>query len=81
MEPFERNFHAFHISSSIILEGRIKDVSYPLKQLNFYGPYKERVPFWKLLENNGFLNEDNIIIGGDLILTLFYGEIWGTEQY
>lgn len=75
--PSKADFHSFHISAGIILEGRIKLVSYPLKLLNCYGPYKDKVPFSKLLENNGFLKEDNIIIGGDLSLTLSFGEIWG----
>jgi len=45
--------------------------------LNCYGPYKDKVPFWQLLENNGFLKEDNIIIGGNLRLNLSSGDIWG----
>jgi hypothetical protein len=75
--PLKADFLAFHIFVGILLEGRIKDFSFPLKLLNCYGPYKDRLSFWKHLEDSGFLKEDNIIIGGDLNLTLSSGDIWG----
>jgi len=60
-------FLAFHIFASILLEGRIKDFSFPLKLLNYYVTYKYRLSFWKHLEKTGFLKEYNIIIGEILI--------------
>jgi hypothetical protein len=78
--PLKADFKAFHIFAGIILEGRLKDFSSPMKLLNCYKPYKDKTSFWHLLEASSFLKEDNLIIGGDLNLTLSSGEIWGDRE-
>jgi hypothetical protein len=45
--------------------------------LNIYGPCSERKPFWERLEKFGLLAKKNLVLVGDLNLTLSYGDIWG----
>ena len=51
----------------------------PLDVLNYYGPYKNREKFWELVQRSGFLSSPNLILGGDLNLTLKSSETWGIE--
>jgi hypothetical protein len=45
--------------------------------LNTYGPCVERKVFWERLGRSGLLSYNNLILMGDLNLTLSSGEIWG----
>ena len=40
-------------------------------------PYGEIRRFWEALFDSGYLSRQNIILGGDLNLTLNLKEIWG----
>ena len=51
----------------------------PLAILNCYGPYWNRKFFWDRLLIGGLLTTPNLILGGDLNLTLNTLETWGTK--
>jgi len=37
----------------------------------------KRVPFWSEVNNSGFLDDPNVILGGELNFTLSLWEVWG----
>ena len=45
--------------------------------LNVYSPFYERKTFWEKIKAEGVLNQPNVILGGDLNLTLTARESWG----
>ena len=45
--------------------------------LNVYGPFYDRKTFWERLARSGNLDIPNMILGGDLNLTLNNNESWG----
>ena len=47
--------------------------------LNVYGPYRDRESFWDRALRGGLLGLQNLILGGDLNLTLNSSEIWGKK--
>jgi len=47
--------------------------------LNIYGPYINRVPFWDSLLSNDFVLNRDLILGGDLNLSLGCEEVWGPK--
>lgn len=47
--------------------------------LNIYGPYQDRVGFWEKFFSKSFFSNENVILGGDLNLTLGIAEIWGPK--
>ena len=48
--------------------------------LNVYSPFYERKTFWEKIKAEGVLNQPNVILGGDLNLTLTAGESWGENS-
>ena len=48
--------------------------------LNIYGPFYDRKLFSKKVVDSGALDLPNVIIGGDLNLTLSTNEIWGKNM-
>jgi hypothetical protein len=40
-----------------------------------------RVPFWSEVNNSGFLDAPNVILGGDLNFTLSLWEVWGNYPH
>jgi len=48
-----------------------------LTVINIYGPYSNRESYWNELLGKAFFTEDQVIVGGDLNLTLGSAEIWG----
>ena len=44
--------------------------------LNVYAPFYDR-SYWETLNKVGALDHDNLILAGDLNLTLTAGEVWG----
>jgi hypothetical protein len=48
--------------------------------LNTYGPCTERKSFWEKVENSGLLSLKNLVLAGDLNLTLNAGESWGSRS-
>jgi len=67
----------FLTCGGILLTGiclaRKRDISI----LNVYSSCVERKEIWDQLEDSGFLALKNLIIAGDLNLTLSSGDIWG----
>ena len=47
--------------------------------LNVYGPYRDHELFWDKALRGGILNILNLVLGGDLNLTLNSSEIWGQK--
>ena len=44
---------------------------------NVYGPYMNKKGFWEAFFSLGLLETKNVILGGDLNLTLSKNENWG----
>jgi hypothetical protein len=78
--PNKANFDDFFTPAGILLEGFVKDVNRSLKMVNCYGPYSNRQVFSDDLKNDGILNEQGLILGGDLNFTQFAREIWGSSR-
>ena len=49
----------------------------PLVVINCYGPYRNRDLFWDKVLRGGLLSAPNLILGGDLNLTMNAVETWG----
>jgi len=69
--------YALDTLAGIYLEGRIKQSTDIVKLLNCYAPYKDRELLWIPIIRSGLLNEEGIIVGGDLNFTLSTREVWG----
>lgn len=49
-------------------------IDVPLRLINIYGPYHNRVGYWDNLMSTSLMNYENIIIGGDLNFSLGHVE-------
>ena len=47
--------------------------------LNCYGPYNNRENFWDSVVRGGLLKQPNLVLAGDLNLTLNCSEVWGKK--
>ena len=72
---------AFHTAASILLNASIRGSSLNLSILNCYGPYLNRDSFWNVVALGGLLSLPNLILAGDLNLTLNATEIWGSKAH
>ena len=70
---------AFHTVAGILLKASVRGSSLNLSILNCYGPYLNRVSFWEATASGGLLSLPNLILAGDLNLTLNASEIWGSK--
>ena len=70
---------AYHTVAGILLKAMIRGSTFSLSILNCYGPYLNREPFWNVVAFGGLLSLPNLILAGDLNLTLNASEIWGTK--
>ena len=62
-----------------MLKASIRGSSFELSILNCYGPYLNRDTFWSAVASAGLLSLPNLILAGDLNLTLNASEIWGSR--
>ena len=70
---------AYHTVAGILLKAMIHGSTFPLSILNCYGPYHNREIFWNSVASGGLLSLPNLILVGDLNLTLNVSEIWGSK--
>ena len=68
--PHRFKVKSFHTVAGILLKGRIRGSSFSLSLLNCYGPYANRESFWETVVQGGLLNLPNMVLAGDLNLTL-----------
>ena len=67
--------------AGILLKAMIWGSSFSLSILNCYGPYQDHENFWNTMAIGGLLSLPNLILVGDLNLTLNASEIWGTKAH
>jgi len=72
---------AWGMESVLGVELRPVDLGSCLKVINVYGPYQNRAPFWDSFFQNPFLEEDMVVIGGDLNFSLGLSEVWGPHAH
>ena len=70
---------AYQTAAGILLKALIRGSSLELSILNCYGPYHNRDIFWNFVEIGGILSLPNLVLAGDLNLTLNASEIWGSR--
>ena len=58
----------------IVLKEKAFGISFTM--YNVYGPYLDRKGFWEAFFSSGLLESRNVILGGDLNLTLSKKENW-----
>ena len=66
---------AFKTTAGILLKAQVRGSPQVFTLLNCYGPYTNREQFWNLVDRGGLLNQPNLILAGDLNLTLNCSEI------
>ena len=69
----------FRIVAGILLKACLQGSSFTLSFLNCYGPYCHHEYFWEAVVQGGFLNLPNLVLAGDLNLTLNGSEVWGKK--
>ena len=72
---------AFHTAAGILLKASIWGSSLNISILNCYGPYLNQNSFWNVVALGGLLSLPNLILAGDLNLTLNASEIWGSKAH
>lgn len=75
--PEYGDFSAFHTVAGLLIKGSFRGYREPIQILNIYGPYKDRLSFWSLVDDHHILSLDNLIVGRDLNFTLSPSETWG----
>ena len=73
--PHRVRCHAFETLAGILVKAKFQGLDTTLDILNCYGPYRDRDIFWDKVLKGGLLNSPNLILGGDLNLTMSTSEI------
>ena len=74
--PSTCSLKPFRTCVAIMLEGEVQGFEKHLHLLNVYAPYKERRKFWDRIDVSGLLSLENLVITGDINLTLHSFENW-----
>ena len=72
---------AFKTVAGILLKAHVRGSSMVISLLNCYGPYNNREKFWDSVVKGGLLNQPNLVLAGDLNLTLNCSEVWGKKAH
>ena len=75
--PHKVRCQAYQTCADLLIQASFWGLSFPITVLNIYGPYKDHETFWEKAHRSGLLSSPNLILGGDLNLTLHSSEIWG----
>ena len=65
--------------AGILLEASFRGSHILLSIINCYGPYLHPDTFWNEAARGGLLSLPNLILAGDLNLTLNASEVWGCK--
>jgi len=74
---FVKYTNSWSLAGSLDVELFSEELVRNLMLLNLYGPYSNRHTYWTSLTNKSFIDRTDLIIGGDLNLSLGGDEIWG----
>ena len=77
-DPRWFTFKAYMFFGGILLSGHMRGMVESLNIINIYAPYVGRQSFWIKMQDSGILGLPNLIMMGDLNLTLQSDEIWGS---
>ena len=75
--PLRVKCGAFETLAGILVKVVFHGMNFTLDAINYYGPYRNRVLFWDNVLRGGLLSAPNLILGGDLNLTMNASESRG----
>lgn len=65
----------------ILVDLEDKDMGISFQFINVYRPYLDNKPYQDSLMSIGFFATTNVILGGDLNLTIYVTEVWGSHSF
>ena len=73
--PLKANYRAYQTCAGLLVQASIRGNPSPISILNVYGPYRDHELFWEKALRGGILIISNLVLGGDLKLTLYSSDI------